>query len=403
MKQLLVGKDLNYGSSKASATKNTATNPDFLANGAIGIYGIASNAANDNSGKLALISDAAAAGVILDEAYSGPSIWIAQGTPTGAIVSNKINVADIRGIVGKPYSAPVLQVSYVGFNPVTNTGSLNLLPFLDRAEGILGVTDVTLNSQQFPKENFSTSRIFADSNVFDVLASVLQKNRERNPASRVIVGLVSNGTPTNFANTASVVNGSRAVTSTAHGRSVGDLIRVSGEVYKVAEVVDANTFILDRPYHGETNPALAVTAIQSLASVTEYGFKLTATRPGQYFETSADGIFDRATQSPGVGASTGSGSGPQVVALEKNRQAYAGNHDKIDARMKQPPVYADETLNYTLHFINAVNKEKNRAEMGILNAVDIEVAIAFPETMANSGRTIFEQVLVELFPQAVTL
>lgn len=59
MRQIFLFKDVNYGSSKTSATLNTATTPSDLADGAIGIYGIDPIL---NAGNLSLITDAASSG-----------------------------------------------------------------------------------------------------------------------------------------------------------------------------------------------------------------------------------------------------------------------------------------------------------------------------------------------------
>lgn len=400
MKQILIGKAVNYAASKTSATAESATNPDLLAEGAIGIYGIDNTAGNDNAGKLVLITLATnAAGKVADSDYKGDMIYLAQGTREGSFLSNGIQVGGIKSIVGKVYAAAVLQVSYVGFNGTS--GSLNLDQFLDRDEGTIGITSTTLDSQQFPKDNYSTNRIYANSDVYDVLVSVLAKNRA--DQQRIVsVGLVSNGTATNFTAVAGVVNDSPIVTSATHGRAVGDLVKLDGEVYKVVAVPSAGVFEIDRPFHGAT-ASLAVTAAQSLADVTEYGFKITALEAGEYFEPSADGIFQRANLSTPVPAQPGTGAGPQVVALEKNRQAYAGFHDKIDARVKSPYTFADPTLNYNLYNIVASNGVKNRAMMGYMNAVDLNVMAAFVNGGAGTNQSSTAAILTQLFPAMVNI
>lgn len=399
MKQLLVAKDVNYAASKTSATTETATNPDLLADGAIGIYGIDDTAGNSNANKLVLITvNTNAAGKVADSDYKGSHIVIAVGTPTGAIVSNAIQKASIESIVGKVYAAAVRQVSHVGFNGTS--GSLNLSAFLNGDEGTIGVTSVTLTTQQFPKQNYTTGRIYSNSSVIDVLTSVIVKNQ--NDDLRIMdLDLLSNGTAANLTNTASVINGSKAVASTAHGLAENDLVRINGNLYKVASVTDANNFVLNRAYQGATNAALANTLISKMTVVTEYGFSLTSTKDGEYFEVSASGIFTQANISYTTPASPGTGAGKQVVALEKNRQAYAGYHDKIDARVKTPPVYALESVNYNLYFVKATNKVANRAEMGVVNAVPLEVGIAFVTGGSNSNQSSFQTIATVLYPATV--
>lgn len=396
MKQLLVAKDVNYAASKSSATTETATNPDLLADGAIGIYGIDENAGNSNAGKLVLITlSTDAAGKVQDSAFDGKWIVVAQGTADGSIVSNPINVADLVSVNGKGYAAAVRQVVHIGYNGTS--GSLNLEAFVSGDYGTVGGVDVTLSTQQFPKQNFTTGPIYSDSTTYDVLASVIVKNLRN--ADRIFnMGIVSNGTQTNLTNTAAVTNGSKVVTSTAHALTLGALVRISGQLYKVVEVTSTSVFVIDRPYHGATNAALAVANIGGLASITEYGFVLTATKDGLYFEASIEGIFRRATVTNTTPAFPGTGSDKQTIALEKNRIAYSGYHDKLDTRVKTPPIYAQLGTNYNLFFLRAFNRIKNRAEMGVMNSAEIEVAVAFVTAGANSNMTSFQAILTTLYP-----
>lgn len=75
MKQAFIYKDLNYAASKGSATADTATTPDTLADGAVGIYKIGTNQ------KLALV--AATGGTIADN----DTIIVAVGTAEGCYTS----------------------------------------------------------------------------------------------------------------------------------------------------------------------------------------------------------------------------------------------------------------------------------------------------------------------------
>jgi hypothetical protein len=398
MKQLLIGKDVNYGASKSVATAQAATSPELLADGAIGIFGIDDTAANGNDGKLALITLATDnAGRIGVANFKGKQIVIAQGTSDGVFLSNYINIEDIDYARGREYAAPVMQVSYIGFDGTS--GSLTLDSFLDRDEGSIGVTVTTLSTQQFPKQNWSTGRIYANSSVYDVVGSVAQKAYNDQNAV-VTVGVVSNGTRTALPAAATGTQGSQEVTSTGHGLVVGDLVRLDGETYKVIQVNGANAFVVDRGYHGASGTIPAGTS-GKLANAEEFGFKLTAKEVGTYFETGVQGIFERANQTTPVGADLGSGSGPQVVALEKNRLAYAGWHDRLDTRVKFPVLHANAGTNYDLFFIQAFNSVENRAEMGQFNAVKLNVGVALPNDMAGSNKSSFQTILTGLYPATV--
>lgn len=403
MKHLLVAKDVNYAASKTSATTETALSPETLANGAIGIYGIDDTAANDNAGRLTLITvNTTAAGKIADSAYKGKSLYLAVGTADGCFISNPVQVDNISSVRGKAYVAPVKQVSYIGYDSTTSSGSLSLDQFLDKDEGSIGIVVTNLTTQQFPNQTFSTGRIYANSTPIEILNGVAARAKA-NQNSVITVGIVSNGAQTDLDNTASVTNDSVVVNSTAHGLSVGDIINVSGETYSVALVPTVNQFHLDRPYHGATDAALAVTEIGELADVTEYGFKLTAKNIGDYFETSANGIFERATHSTPTPTQLGSGSGPQIVAMEKNRSAYLGYHDRLDTRVKAPVIQTDVSLNYDLYFIVANNEVKNRAMMGYKNNVELNIALAFPTGGSNSNQSSFEGIIPVLHADAVII
>ena len=83
MNKILVFKDVNYGASKTSATKNTALTPDQLADGALGIYGIDPTL---SAGQLSLIVDGSTvANNIAVASYKGGKLYFYQGTSTGCV------------------------------------------------------------------------------------------------------------------------------------------------------------------------------------------------------------------------------------------------------------------------------------------------------------------------------
>jgi hypothetical protein len=103
----------------------------------------------------------------------------------------------------------------------------------------------------------------------------------------LFVEMVTNGTFTALTNNATVVKDVTTVTSTAHGLSVGSLVRIGGTgatnpVYRVVTVPTANTFTIHMPYQGASGTVLAAN-IGAMTVVTAYGIKQTGLSP--YFTT----------------------------------------------------------------------------------------------------------------------
>lgn len=143
---LLVGKDVKYASS--GNTLNAALTPDLLDAGSIGIYLV-----NQTTGKLNLITNAATGTGLIpaSSVLSSDKIVMFQGLGNGnQLTSEYYDVSGINRITGSVYRAATAQVIYIGYDPTTGLGDLNvtLLPSVNNAPYGLTYTDPDLLFRQ---------------------------------------------------------------------------------------------------------------------------------------------------------------------------------------------------------------------------------------------------------------
>lgn len=272
-------------------------------------------------------------------------IYIAIGTgEVGEFkLSHGIQVRNISKVEKEAYSAAVKQISYIGFNGTSGTFSVeNDTEY----QLIVRIKDTYRIQPQRP--TFHKYHILSDSTAteIEVLSSAVRKaNADVN--LKVSAVLVTNGTFTALTNNATVVNGSKTVTSTAHGLAVGDLVRIGGTgatspVYLVATITDANTFELDTTYQGTSGTVLAAN-IGEISAQTSYGIQLTGKAlsvkapdlyPGELgFEVSfAPEIGDAVTVTHSTVKDDGKGVWQQI----RDEEYFAQGYDGITNRIKFP-------------------------------------------------------------------
>jgi hypothetical protein len=201
--QILIGKNVNYAASKASTTADTATSPELLKDGAIGFY--------------------TETGTLIPAAGTGMStatrFFIAQGTSTGCIVTPILDKrSTLKTKYNKDYTAPVRQVSYVGYNG--STGSLATPSIANDDEALIKIIETTVGRQVFPKQTY-TAILDASQTDVDIAAELAYEINNVAFATQtsdfVVAEVVSDGTLSNYAITGTTptvtfTNGSRVVT-----------------------------------------------------------------------------------------------------------------------------------------------------------------------------------------------
>ncbi len=272
-------------------------------------------------------------------------IRIAQGIATGkAIVSHDIKVSNIKTIKRMAYVAPVEQVTFVGYN--TSSGALGLVSGafpLNSTEYFL--TYVFKDDQRVAASMRQSRRVFnyvslpsGDTDQGIASALVRKANADVFLSTYISTVMVTNGTFTALSNNAAVVNASKVVTSTAHGLSGGEYVRIGGTgttapVYKVASVTSSSVFVLDTPYQGATATVLAanigVMTVITAAGIKSTGKAVTYNGIDTYQKVSFDmGVYAEGYVAETVTYTTaldmGQGYWQQIRDMEFFAQGYLG-------------------------------------------------------------------------------
>jgi hypothetical protein len=376
--QILIGKNVNYAASKASATADTATSAELLRDGALGFY--------------------TEAGVLIPAAGTGMStatkFFIAQGTATGCIVTPLLDRrSTFKQKFNEDYTAPVRQVSYVGYNGTT--GDLATPTILENDEAAIKIIETTIGRQVFPKQTYSAVLQASDDDytVAHRLALVLNNDGfSGSDTELALAEVVTNGTLAEFDANPTVTNGSKTVTfagnDTTYGGGatelvVGDTVKFQGSTYKVAAHAVTGTITLDRPYAGATetiNVGATVNAAARVTSITAAGIKLTATADGKHFRLAVGGVIEDATISYTTPFNPGSGTYAQVSQLEKDFTGSSrGSWNKVGpyAIFGTPTLYADSAATYDMYNI------KTTATFASKDGMDASIGVQHYVILAN--------------------
>lgn len=419
-RKVLVTTDVNYGASKSSATAETALNPADLAVGALGVYGIDPNSAN-NANKMALITDggADATGKVPAASFTGKEIVIGIGTADGCQLSNPIDIAGIKDIVSKAYTVPVKGIYGIGYNRTLAAGSLNFPASVSRGDEIsIQIIDrsnvITANRQPFYKERYSV-QLSEDDTAYEALVKLVEyivKRDAANPTlTRIAIPKIShNVAGAAFATSATVAvtyGGTSFTTSAAHGVGVGDWVSLNGDLYQAITGTTGSTLVIDRAYRGATGTVANANALDLGASVpTELGLEITDKDFYSNIEVTVNGLILDATRASVVDPSTGSGTYDHVKRLEEDALPYKGSHDQITRYMPLDTIKADANTTYDIYFITVKNSDHPTGQQGSVFNVVNYVQVAFPSTVADTGgknQSNFEDVMVNFYANLKTL
>ncbi len=416
-------KDVDYGSSKTSATYETALNPADLAAGAIGIYGI-HRAGSTNLNKLVLITiaTAEAAGIIADSDFVGDEIFIAVGKTVGCEVSQpiKLSPSGLKSAAGAKYVAPVRGVAIVGYNSASSGSSLNtptLVKGDDFTIGVINKADkVSGFRQPFQKVQLSVqARIDAETDYSLLSRWIAMVNLRTDEVfiDKALIKIVSNGTGSVAANSATLaaVNGAVSLTASAnHGIGVGDYVILgsptgaAGDLYQAVTGTATTTLVLDRPFQGATATIANANFIDAGATVpTELGLKFTDRKDLLNLKFVVQGVAaEGATVSVVTAPTIGSGgSNEQVVALEKEALGKKGSEDRITSYMPLDQVYSEVAgSDYDLYFLEIQNSNQAGGDQGAVFNLKSFITCAFVAGVANTGtfnQSDFEDIMTQLF------
>lgn len=272
------------------------------------------------------------------------------------------------------YTAPVKQVTSIGYNATTTTNNIfpTASPFSTATATntlTFGVTvrETTPGNQPFPvQEGYAT--VNSSSAVqYDVVASIVSQlnfdydNFRHAPDPFVIAEITTNASTaavTGTATTLTVSNKVKDVTGdgTLTNISVGTYITISGVLYKVV-ASSGNIRTLDRPYTG-ASAAVAIGSVLVATYVdgtTKLGIRFTSVLNESTYivggNTGLIGSFVQTTTAFVLGA----GYGSNIVEVEKQGSIFDGVGSTINAKFKddygQPTLFATSTETYDQWFV----------------------------------------------------
>ena len=220
-----------------------------------------------------------------------------QGAASPSIQSPIIELAGIKTYSSKAYTAPTLQVDYIGYNVSTNAGSIEVISDNGYEIMIHDLNSAAYGSTGVDRFGFYVSDSAAtQEEIWTGIAVNLWQNTVRVVNKPFIVERVASaiaGTDTTgAAGTLTFTNGSTTVTasvsSTGNGIAVGSYIKTddvavdTGVYYKVTAIPTATTITIDQAYQGATAAFTAGNAsVYTAALVTagSLGIKLTGIAP----------------------------------------------------------------------------------------------------------------------------
>lgn len=432
MRQLLIGKSgaLNYASSKTSTTVNTALTPDTLADGAIGIYAML------NSGQLqyVLVTTSNVS------TYIGTTTHLvfAQGTTTGAYVSEKVRISEVSRVFGKENEVARPSVSFIGYDGVSGTTLL----------GTIGNTDTGIVEFQGKKSlvgvqeygtTYDSGRLPLGATAYDVFSQLVPKINTDTDNAWALTDVTANGTfglITLGGTTPTIIltKGSNVVTlggtTPTHDVAVGNFVSINntpfigttpsitiannatapttgatGIVYKVTAIT-TTSFTLDRVYTGETQTLSAanVTAlwIGKNASVSsQYGMRVIGSTPYEQLFLAAGGVLQYSSITYLSGAFPGSGTVMDITKLQFETQIGMGYMNTVDGNIKPPTSRVDATKVYDKYFIDSRYKTVSSFTSSTREADSYFTIVAFESgnnNTATRNQKDFDTIITTLCP-----
>lgn len=382
---ILVCKDVNYGASKTSTTKDAALNePANLKDGALGMTTMT------NAGLTKLLSTAGVTETdyLLDadsaNLYKNGTLDFFLGEATLFQRGTSMQLKGIKEVKIKAYTAPVKGVVVIGYAGSTYPSSSLYWPTttLHQEARIKTFQQTDQNMVREPIIFYNADLIASETiyNGLRKLATVINADVYQRAAiilksteTVLAIGDQFTGTGTlqiAVTNASAVVNYS-STTLTATTVAVGDTHIIYGRAYRVVSVgtVAANAVAItyDAPFEGATAAAAAATTSNATASatVTDGGIELTDVNFFSNYKAAVGGALQDADITYTVAPKKGSGHQTLVEQLEKDYIYYRNNGipDDPDIRPKTPKsVSGTSYIIISIRFKNDTNDETVRTE-----------------------------------------
>lgn len=417
-----------YAASKTSATVNTATNPESLRNGSVGVYGLQGVDAvtAGNTGKWVLITNATnAAGKAAKNNFTGKLIKICVGDDSrvsGYVESGIIDMTSGFSVDAKASEAYTKQISYLGYSLGSTSGNLNMQALPDYGD-VVGFKSYLKKDGAYEQEiqEFSMT-VYEDEKVFDMLSRLVTQVAATTYASNHwTLGIVCNATTgTNPTESLTIVQGSDQATigGADTDYAAGVYIGISGNVYKIL-AKDTLTLTLDRAVT-EASATVANTGVDILtvtefptANYTKFGISITNTVDNENFSYSVAGVIEEANIDYYQGTAHGSGLGQEVIDMERQALPYRGNMHTAQVEFLQstpngvqtPQPLASASLFYDIYMLysGVYLGDKDFATPQNVQTQKTVVAFEVPSLGSGAGNTSthnqadFEDIMVQFY------
>ena len=422
MIDLLIGKNVKYAASKTSATTETATSPEMLANGALGIYYKAS------TGLTTLVGAATALATIVagaDISSDKVEYVFAVGTVDSAYILSGIKASDVKRYFTAEAVAAGKQISFVGFDGLDSAKDLQIIGGSGTNGAIVNYDEASIGfevrmTESSPVEERTTSsasNLLAGDNKV-VVASKLSgavvadgKFISTISTSGALVALA--------AGTVVLTKGSKVVTFGGNQTlAAGDLLLVTVDEttnipatatapngtttgcnyqgYRIAVGTTTTSITLDQPFAGETVSLAAITSLRSVtaanAAAGAIGIKNVVSAVAPYntvysnFSLASRGVIAGSVISYTTGMTTGVGNPKYMLSLENKALNAKGFFSLNDRHVPKPVSQLDAAVNYDLIFIDYIRSASLDAsnDFFAVTAND-SLVLAFPDAAYGAG------------------
>ncbi len=350
---------------------------------------------------------------------AGQQFFIAQKRDGRVRKTPLLNFNDITSKRRTAYDAPVKQIQHVGF---VGTGTSDLTFNFTGAsatapqEYSLSLRDTTPGNQPFPVQEGRAVVTSATANEYTVLAQIVSQlnsdfDYEKAAGDPFVVAEILQSTTTTaitVAATLAVQNGSTTVVFNAAPTGapvVGEYIAIGGtaqlgSVYKIVAIPTTTQYVLDRPYAGATNAALAIANVLKapfVSGTSLLGVKLTAINFESHFVVTAGDLLNGSPIVISTAWKQGSGAYSSVVEMEKQGIIFSGVGSTVNAEFSAdygyPTLFSSSALTYDLFFIDLLSVVIPSAGLPEYRSSQIQrIVIAAPTggtTPGNELQTIF--------------
>jgi hypothetical protein len=212
------------------------------------------------------------------------------------------------------------------------------------------------------------------------------------PDKFVKAEIIANGALTELLQNLTVVKDSVNITAAASITiATGTLISIRGAIYKVATGGTGTSFVLDRPYQGDSETIAVGSTVDQAATMaytsgtTKLGIKLTGLYDDTHFVVAVHGEMSDAVITTITDWKQGSGSGAQIAELETEGLIFNGNgavlNEAFSSDYGVATRFASTTQTYDQFFIDIFAEVKPSAAAPLASNKSIQrIHIAVPSS-----------------------